>query len=520
MRENTPVFDQEYDFPDNELLMSTTDNRGYILHCNDAFQRVSGYSTEELIGQPHNILRHPDMPPEAFKDMWSTIGHGRNWQGMVKNRRKDGTYYWVMASVTPLMQNGRKPIGYVSVRCKPTRNQIKKAEALYTLIREQRKTGHPSIRLHGGHVRYNGWRDMLGILERANFTHRMTGMLLPVIGAALLFPLMGWTHWWQLLLQLLLVLAIIGTALWRMDRNITRPMSIALSASKHLSCCNLDDPVPTLQGRHPMALLIDALYQTRLTLRSVVLDTRAEIAKLSAISENISNVSTNLSGHTTHQVQSLHHCATVMGGLAQTVSQTQDILQGILRQTQESMERADQGGQAMRQVGTLVENMRTSARQMEHIISTIETIAFQTNLLALNAAVEAAKAGEQGRGFAVVASEVRALAQHSAQAAREIGQLITSTSTQMSEGGEQMQEAGTVIAQVVQAVEQVNALMASMAAVAHQQTGGISDANEALTELDAVTQDNAQLAQDSAQAANDMHDETTVLWRTLQVFRT
>ena len=140
MRTNLPVTQQEYDYPGDELLMSTTDAQGNITHCNAAFMRVSGFTFEELIGQPHNIVRHPDMPPEAFKDLWGTVGHGRSWVGMVKNRRKDGDHYWVHANVTPLMEGG-KPRGYMSVRAKPTRAQIDQAEALYRRMR----LGMPSV---------------------------------------------------------------------------------------------------------------------------------------------------------------------------------------------------------------------------------------------------------------------------------------------------------------------------------------------------------------------------------------
>lgn len=119
--------DEEYVVPDSELLMSTT---GRITHCNAAFMHVSGFSMDELMSQPHNIVRHPDMPAEAFQDLWATIGHGRAWSGVVKNRRKDGSYYWVRAYVTPIVDKG-KPIGYMSVRVKPSDGEVRAASALY-----------------------------------------------------------------------------------------------------------------------------------------------------------------------------------------------------------------------------------------------------------------------------------------------------------------------------------------------------------------------------------------------------
>ena len=152
MRTNLPVSHKEYFFPESQLLVSTTDARGHITHCNTAFAEVSGYSYDELMGQPHNLIRHPDMPPEAFKDMWATIGRGRPWSGIVKNRRANGDHYWVEANVTPILDNG-KPVGYMSVRFRPTREQVAAAEALYAKVAQERASGHHTFKLHAGRVR-------------------------------------------------------------------------------------------------------------------------------------------------------------------------------------------------------------------------------------------------------------------------------------------------------------------------------------------------------------------------------
>lgn len=107
MRKNYPVSSSEHIVPDNEMLVSTTDLKSRITYCNPAFIRVSGYTKDELLGQPHNLIRHPDMPEEAFRDMWQTIQGGLPWSGMVKNRRQDGDFYWVMANVTPWLKPTR-----------------------------------------------------------------------------------------------------------------------------------------------------------------------------------------------------------------------------------------------------------------------------------------------------------------------------------------------------------------------------------------------------------------------------
>jgi aerotaxis receptor len=128
------IVDREVPYPDGKLIVSRTDPQGIITHANRAFVEMSGYSREELLGANHYILRHPDMPAVAFKDLWDTITQGKKWQGYVKNLRKDGAYYWVKATVIPNIRNG-EIVGYTSVRRKPSRSKIKESEALYATLR-------------------------------------------------------------------------------------------------------------------------------------------------------------------------------------------------------------------------------------------------------------------------------------------------------------------------------------------------------------------------------------------------
>lgn len=146
------------------MLVSTTDTKGVITHCNSAFIEASGFSHDELLGQPHNLVRHPDMPPEAYKDMWRTIGRGEPWTGLVKNRRKNGDHYWVRANVTPIMEGG-KPRGYMSVRTKPAAAESAAAEALYAQMRAQAESGRSGFTLESGAVRYRGLK---GLWQRAS----------------------------------------------------------------------------------------------------------------------------------------------------------------------------------------------------------------------------------------------------------------------------------------------------------------------------------------------------------------
>src|SRR5664279_2815558 len=140
MRDNHPVTQREFGLPDGVTLMSTTDTQGNITYANAAFVAISGFDRAEIEGQPHNIVRHPDMPTAAFADMWRTLQEGDSWCGLVKNRRKNGDHYWVHANATPVRRNGRL-VGYMSVRTQPDRADVPAAEALYRDLREGRIRG-------------------------------------------------------------------------------------------------------------------------------------------------------------------------------------------------------------------------------------------------------------------------------------------------------------------------------------------------------------------------------------------
>ena len=147
MRKNLPVTTNEYVLPDNTLIVSKTDTKGKLTYFNEQFVQASGFTDDELMGQPHNIIRHPDMPAAAFQNLWDTIKAGKPWTGAVKNRRKNGDYYWVQASATPIWENGQIT-GYMSVRTKLSADQREEAERVYALINQGTGAGLPRRRRH------------------------------------------------------------------------------------------------------------------------------------------------------------------------------------------------------------------------------------------------------------------------------------------------------------------------------------------------------------------------------------
>jgi len=516
MRTNLPVTQREYHFPETTLLVSTTDAQGRITHCNTAFAEVSGYTYDELMGQPHNLIRHPDMPPEAFADMWATIGRGRPWTGVVKNRRANGDHYWVEANVTPILDDG-KPVGYMSVRFRPTREQVAAAEALYVRVAEQRASGRHTFKLHAGHVRHVGWRDVLGRLHRLTLTQRFSLGLLMVGAAGLVPPLLGLPAqlaWW---LQLAIWLVGGGAVLAAFHWGVARVLDEVDEFAGALAACNLKSG---MLRRHPHVLgsLIRRIWQVQVNLRAVIGDVRAEAGVFAQATAAIADSASHLSERTEDQAASLEETAASMEQLASTVRQTAEAAQQVAEQSRRSSAVAQEGSASVDHANHAMQAIEASSRQMADIIAMIEGIAFQTNILALNAAVEAARAGEQGRGFAVVASEVRSLAGRSAEAAREIRALIGTSAQEVSAGADYAAQAQATIASVERSVQQVTALMAQITNATSEQSTGISQVNEAVNRLDTVTQQNATMVEQTAASVAVLRERTKTLSRAVQVF--
>ena len=517
MRINLPVTQQNFDYPGDELLVSSTNTKGEITHCNPAFVRVSGYSYDELIGQPHNIIRHPDMPPEAYKDMWRTIGRGEPWTGLVKNRRKNGDHYWVRANVTPIMEGG-KPRAYMSVRTKPSAAEISAAEALYAQMRNEAASGARSFYLDSGNVRYRGVRGWQQRLAQMALLPRMALLLAVMVLLALLpdvMALQGTTAW---VARLALLVLGAGWTLWRFQATVLQGVHDATRFASDISACNLATSVGT-DYPQPLGALMQRLQQTQVNLRAVVGDVRTEVHHFTQAATEIARGSIDLSGRTESQASSLQETAASMEELASTVLHTAETATQVSQESARSSDTATRGGQAVEQVGQAMKEMRQSSTRISEIVGVIEGIAFQTNLLALNAAVEAARAGEQGRGFAVVAGEVRALAQRTASSAKEISGLIGVTVSQIADGAQKMDHAGATIQGMVDAVGRVGSLVQQISHATTEQSQGIAQVNAAVNQLDSVTQQNVALAEESAAAAQDLRESAESLGRSVDVFR-
>jgi aerotaxis receptor len=517
MQLNLPVSQQEYDFSGEHMLVSTTDTKGFITHCNHAFVAVSGYSYEDLIGQNHNLIRHPDMPAIAFKDLWQTVGRGQPWTGVVKNRRKNGDHYWVQANVTPIMENG-KPQAYMSVRIKPSRTDIQAAEALYAQINNAPDLDKLPFYLKAGHVRMKGLKGLWESIRHTTLTTRLAMALSTMIVMGMLPLLLDVQGLTRTGIQLGALLLGMGVVIAWFQGSVVSAVAQAERFANDLSGCNLTTLVPT-HYPPPMGSLLRCLLQIQINLRAVVGDVRTEIAGFTQSAAEIAAGGLDLSARTESQASSLQQTAASMEELSSTVKQTASTADQVARQSNSSTQVATEGGSAVHKVGQAMQAIDASSSKVRDIIGVIEGIAFQTNILALNAAVEAARAGEQGRGFAVVASEVRALAQRSAVAAKEIRELIATSAQQISEGSVQMTSAGKTIDAVVQSVKEVGELIQRITHATQEQAIGIAQVNEAVTQLDTVTQQNAALVEQSAASADGLNQSALILGRSVEVFK-
>ena len=514
MRINEPVTQREYSFQE-ELLVSTTDTQGRITHCNAAFCRVSGYSYQELMGQPHNLVRHPDMPAEAFKDMWSTIGRGRPWTGIVKNRRKDGDHYWVRANVTPVLERG-KPVGYLSVREAPTRQEIQEAEALYARLRDEQRRGAQRIKLHAGRVRRLGLADLPARVHRLNVTQRLAaglmGIGLGAAAAAWLLP--GWGGWAPA------GAALLGSA-WLVawfQFDIQRRLDDAEEAANRIASCNLIEPVDNVHP-HPLSAITRALSQIQINLRAVIGDARNEVTGTVQTTAELARAGQDLSDRTENQASAVQRSAASLEQIATTVRQTADTANQVAAQSASAAGAAQRSGEAVGRVNSAFTAIEASSKRIGDIVQVIEGIAFQTNILALNAAVEAARAGETGRGFAVVASEVRALAQRSAGAAKEVRQVIQASVEQVAQSAREMDEVNATIHSTVGEVDRVGTMMSEIRRATTEQSGGIAEVNTAVAALDRMTQENAAMVEQTTAAVEALLHRADTLKRSLDVFR-
>ncbi|MBK0092215.1 methyl-accepting chemotaxis protein [Erwinia sp. S59] len=304
-----------------------------------------------------------------------------------------------------------------------------------------------------------------------------------------------------------------------LTRSIVRPLNEAVGIAEKVAAGDLSSHIE-VSGKDETAVLMQALQAMNDNLLTIVSNVRAGSDTIAVASNQISSGNIDLSSRTEQQASSLEETASAMEQMTATVKHNADNAREANQLVATTSTVAKEGGVVMEQVIEKMEAITLSSKKIVDIISVIDSIAFQTNILSLNAAVEAARAGEQGRGFAVVATEVRNLAQRSASAAKEIKVLIEDSVSKVDEGSRLVTHAGTTIGEVVNSVKSVADIMSEITIASSEQSSGISEINLAITQMEAVTQQNAALVQEASAASQALQEQADRLAQSMSVFKT
>ncbi|MCB1165541.1 MAG: PAS domain-containing protein [Leptospiraceae bacterium] len=505
MKKNFPVTNEENPVQPGDVLISRTDLKGRITYASPDFARISDFPVEEMVGKAHNIIRHPEVPPAVFQDLWETVQAGRTWNNVVKNRARNGNFYWVEATVSPVYEKGAIA-GYVSVRKAATEKQRMAAAALYAKIWKNDKKATALLR-HGPTL----WQRALipGLLIAFAGIIPALNQLLP-----LSYPF--WhpvAHVMPFVLSLLGLFGffLIGSRLRRDIGASTRRMQQILSGQVYSASEMRGDEVSCAELRlggnvcRSLAInlwgllyqiqksteswkgIAEDLSQSASQMREWTADQAAASEEASAavtqMDENISSINESAG----RQIEDLKKVSAALSGFSATMEGMHRLAGSLSGAAQSTDVQASEGSQRVTQTARSMERIEASSAQIGSIIKTITGISERVNLLSLNASIESARAGEMGRGFAVVAEEISRLAEQTASSVKEIAGHLEHTAAEVESGTAQVKDLVGLFESIRSGVGQINRL--SSEALQEMEEG-----NQQIQSVDGLAGEVAQFA--------------------------
>jgi methyl-accepting chemotaxis protein len=493
-------------FDEHDILLSTTDLDSKIKYANKSFCKIAGYSADELVSHPHNMVRHPDMPKAAFQDLWQYIQSGSSWMGPVKNSCKNGDYYWVNAFVTPIKNENGKIDEYQSVRTKPDREIVERAEKTY----QQINAGKTPFALRFS-VDLTLWFQLFFIctfafsLFVATLSEISLFISIPMVVISLVFSLLFFN--WRLKFQKLIKEAKsvfdnpLMAYLYSGNNNAISAITLALS----------------MRGAE-----LKAIVGRVCDVSEDVIETAQESAECG---RTVSSV-------LAQQAAEIEHEATAMNQMSSTVQELSRAVEEAAQTAQKGLDFATQGhtiidkniiannelAEQLHEVEQAVERLIDGSKTIGTVLNEINGIADQTNLLALNAAIEAARAGEHGRGFAVVADEVRALAMRTQQSTSEINNLLTQLQSESESANKAMikgntlsdncvqlsKDTGKTIDQTMESVRELADLNTQIATAVQEQSAVSEEINRNIESISGMAGTSEQSSLHSVELSNKL----------------